>query len=157
MNISGLKRIFFIILITFTFITWVACYSGNKNDHIQPATTEENKVINDQNRPDEVTTVLEASPVNTTIFNKDQDVWGWHTDDYIILKWNPEKYSYFMVYRKTESDNDWKPAADKKISRNEFFDNKIKAHRILRYRIVAVDKNNKSVHTYDQLMFEFGD
>jgi|GEM_PF-4919398 len=156
MNKCSLFRTAVITFLILTIVNIDSCNFDKHEDRDSPTHPQDQEVATN-NPSDETTTVLEATPQNTTIYNRNQDLWGWHTGEYIILKWDPEKYSQFMIYRKTESDSKWQPAVENSISKNEFFDNMIANHKILRYKVEAVNKDNKIVHTYDQLMFKFGD
>lgn len=151
------SQIFFIILLTFCALSISSCDFREKEQSYTSSGKE--KVVQETQEGvniDSGSSSVAKTPLNTTIYNSKKDLWGWYSGDYIVLKWNLEKYSFFRIYRKSGSATDWEPAYPEKISKNEFFDSDVRGYGNLEYKVEAVGEGGEVLYTYEPLVFYMG-
>lgn len=100
---------------------------------------------------------LRATPADTNIYNHKKDLWGWHTGEYIVLKWDPYEYSFFHVYKKTGEDGKWAPAYSGEISKNEFFERGTRDYNVISFKVEAVGRDGSVLYIYEPLTFYLDD
>lgn len=149
------RSILFTILSLFLVVGVSCSKQDNEHNSAPDVQQEETTANNNQEDPDK-NPGNEKTPLDTTIYNSDKDLWGWNNGDYVVLKWNRKDYSRFRVYRKTDKSSEWKPAWSESISRNEFFDRDIQGFGKIEYKVEATDPEGQVLYTYDPLLFNSG-
>lgn len=144
----------FISIVIILTVLVVSCNNLKKEQTPVADENQEEPEENSSSKNETGTTVgNETTPLDTTIYNGEKNLWGWNNGDYIVLKWNRNDYSTFLVYKKTNKTSGWNPAWSESINRNEFFDRDIQGLGKIEYKVEAIDSEGQVLYSYEPLIF----